>query len=205
MPDSAGRWELVRLYFKVALLQIFSKQHIHRAHSFTEWYCPIDQRLKHANQFPFLLQRRNSTKYNEKLESAYIKAYYRSKKKKNTRKLEKAEEVCRRKGRLQLRDLILPPRSYMPITQAAKETQLEPGTVEGKMQGVGNWGAFSKHSPAAKQRRWWRRIFLLTYQSAGMNRACFGFWLKEGETPFPLGGDGVLFWTCASCAHTLLL
>ena len=31
-----------------------------------------------------------------------------------------------------------PPRSYMPITQAAKETQLEPDTVEGKVQGVGN-------------------------------------------------------------------
>ena len=76
--------------------------------------------------------------YNEELESAYVKAYYMSKKKKNTRKLEKAEEVCRRIGWLQLRDLILPPRSYMPITQAAKETQLEPDTVEGKVQGVGN-------------------------------------------------------------------
>ena len=76
--------------------------------------------------------------YNEELESAYIKAYYISKKKKNTRKLEKAEEVCRRRGWLQLRDLILPPRSYMPITQAAKEAQPEPDTVEGKVQGAGN-------------------------------------------------------------------
>ena len=71
--------------------------------------------------------------YNEKLESAYVKAYYISKKKKNTRKLEKAEEVCRRKGWLQLRDLIFPPRSYMPITEAAKEAQLEPNTVEEKV------------------------------------------------------------------------
>ena len=57
-------------------------------------------------------------------------------KKKNTRKLEKAEEVGPRIGWLQLQDLILPPRFYMPITQAAKETQLEPDTVEGKVQGV---------------------------------------------------------------------
>ena len=91
--------------------------------------------------------------YDEKLESAYVKAYYISKKKKNTRKLEKAEEVCQRIGWLQLRDLILPPRSYMPITQAAKETQLEPDTVEGKVPGAGSGGAFSKYSPAAKQRR----------------------------------------------------
>ena len=59
-------------------------------------------------------------------------------KKKNTRKLEKAEEVGQRIGWLQLQDLILPQCFYMPMTQAAKETQLEPDTAEGKVQGVGS-------------------------------------------------------------------
>ena len=59
-------------------------------------------------------------------------------KKKNTRKLEKAEEVCRRIGWLQLQDFTLPLRFYMPMAQAAKETQLEPDTMEGKVPGVGS-------------------------------------------------------------------
>ena len=57
-------------------------------------------------------------------------------KKKDTRELEKAEEVGQRIGWLQLQDLILSQYSYMPMAQAAKEAQLEPDTVEGKVQGV---------------------------------------------------------------------
>ena len=110
-----------------------------------------------------------------------------------------------RRGWLLLQDLVLPQCFYMPMTQAAKETQLELDTAEGKVQGAGSWGAFSKYLPATRQRRWWRRIFLLTHQNFGMNRTCFGFWLKEGETPFPLGRNGVFSWTCASCAHISLL
>ena len=66
MPDSADKLELIRLCFKVVLLQIFSKQHIHGAHSFTKLYCPKDQCLKHVNKFLFLLKQRSSTAYNKK-------------------------------------------------------------------------------------------------------------------------------------------
>ena len=43
-----------------------------------------------------------------------------------------------KRGWLLLQDLILPQHFYMPVTQAAKETQLEPDTVEGEVQGVGS-------------------------------------------------------------------
>ena len=59
-------------------------------------------------------------------------------KKKDTRELEKAKEVDQRRGWLLLQDLVLPQCFYMPMTQAAKETQLEPDTVEGEVQGVGS-------------------------------------------------------------------
>ena len=37
---------------------------------------PKEQYLKHVNKFPFLLKQRNSTAYNRKMESAYVKAHY---------------------------------------------------------------------------------------------------------------------------------
>lgn len=110
-----------------------------------------------------------------------------------------------RRGWLLLQDLVLPQCFYVPITQAAKETQLEPHTAEGKVQGAGSWGAFTKILPTTGQRRWWRRIFLLTRQNSDMNRTYFGFWLKGGETPFPLCRSGVFSWIYASCARTSLL
>ena len=147
---------------------------------------------------------KNKTKPRSNTDDRLATGVYYIAKKKNTRKQEKADEVGQKRGWLLLQDLILPQCFYMPMTQATKETQLEPDTAEGKMQGVGSWGAFSKYLPATRQRRWGRRIFLLTYQHSSMNRTYFGFWLKEGETPFPLGRNGVFSWTYASCAHTLL-
>ena len=74
--------ELIGSCYPDSLLQIFSKRQIHGAHSFTKLYCPKDRHLKQVNKFLFLLKQRSSTAYNEKLESAYVKAHYTSKKEK---------------------------------------------------------------------------------------------------------------------------
>ena len=86
----------------------------------------------------------------------------------------------------------------------SKRAQLEPHTAERKVQGAESWGAFTKNLPATRQRRWWWRIFLLTRQNSGMNRTCFGFWLKEGETPSPLCRKGIFFWIYAFFARISL-
>ena len=76
MSGNVGKLELVGLCFKVSCSKYHWRKHT--------WSTPIhkvvlqkkEKYSKQVNKFPFLLKQKNSTAYNEKLESVYIKANY---------------------------------------------------------------------------------------------------------------------------------
>ena len=80
MPGSIGKLELVGLCFKGSCSKYrWGKTHA-RSTPIHEVVLPKEQYPKQVDKFPFLLKQRDSTAYNEKLESAYVKAHYITKK-----------------------------------------------------------------------------------------------------------------------------